>query len=126
MPSWLDVKESKTVSKEILKNGPNMKKKTHYIQSFSNIILQKTYSLVKINSQCFLSKIEKGIKNKYLYFKVKINVEYDSFTEVGKGKRTFLWEVGRHTNLRYLTVYLCTLVSTLTSNSKAQGKVCGY
>lgn len=27
MPSWLDVKESKTVSKEILKNGPNMKKK---------------------------------------------------------------------------------------------------
>ena len=48
----------------------------------------------------------------------------DSFTEVGKGRETFLWEIGRHIKFEvFKCIPLSTLVSLLMSKSRAQGKV---
>lgn len=59
-PPLLDNTEYKTKAKKIKQTEPDRTLR----QSPTNMLLQKPYSLVNVNTPCYLTKMQKGTKNK--------------------------------------------------------------
>lgn len=103
-PPLLDNKEYKTKAKKIKETGPD--RTLH--QSPTNMLLQKPYSLVKMNTPCDLTKMWKGTKNKPVSLSEKQSGMQTHLLRWRRVEEHFYGKLGDIPNLRYLSV--CLLV----------------